>query len=263
LNVGVDTGSGNWVLPPKRLSEIALTLPQSAGNLVALEAQAIDITGKAPVSAKKKFTIHINEASASKDWSTSKVETQEIRVPQSSSGLPIQSAALGIFNTQTVPTTSPGKDTNLAAAVTKSDEKVKTQTAGFQTGIQVTTPAQSEKLATSVSQPQPQDTPTQGKTIVVSRPEIEDLIREGNKRMREGDIVQARAFYQQAYSLGDAEAALAMGRSFDPIYFERIPKKNAEPDPAQAFEWYKLAMDGGVTQTAKIRIDNLKQYLSR
>ena len=33
------------------------------------------------------------------------------------------------------------------------------------------------------------------------RPEVEDLIREGNKRMREGDILEARQFYQKAVAL--------------------------------------------------------------
>ncbi|MBI4725310.1 MAG: hypothetical protein HY765_10115 [Rhodomicrobium sp.] len=95
-----------------------------------------------------------------------------------------------------------------------------------------------------------------------SRPEVEDLIREGNKRMRDGDIVEARLLYQKAVALGDPEAALAMGRSYDPIYFARIDKKNAEPDAAKAFDWYRRAMDAGASQTAMIRIENLKHFLN-
>ena len=91
---------------------------------------------------------------------------------------------------------------------------------------------------------------------------MEDLIREGNKRMREGDIVEARQFYQRAVAYGDSEAALAMGRSFDPIYFARIEKKNADPDAAKAFDWYKRAMDAGASQTAMVRIENLKHFLN-
>ena len=81
--------------------------------------------------------------------------------------------------------------------------------------------------------------------------------------MREGDILEARQLYQKAVALGDPEAALAMGRSFDPIYFARIDKKNAEPDAAKAFDWYRKAMDGGANQTAKVRIDNLKHFLNQ
>jgi hypothetical protein len=98
------------------------------------------------------------------------------------------------------------------------------------------------------------------------RPETEDLIREGNKRMREGDILEARQFYQKALALGDAAgdavAALAMGRSYDPIYFARIDKKNAEPDAAKAFDWYRKARDAGAAQTALVMIENLKHFLN-
>ncbi len=97
----------------------------------------------------------------------------------------------------------------------------------------------------------------------VPTPEVEDLIREGNKRMREGDILGARQSYQQAVASGDAAAALVMGRSYDPIYFARIAGRNAEPEPAKAFEWYRRAMDAGAVQTAMVRIDDLKGFLGK
>jgi TPR repeat protein len=97
----------------------------------------------------------------------------------------------------------------------------------------------------------------------VATPNREDLIREGNKRMREGDILGARQSYNKAVASGDAAAALVMGRSYDPIYFARIAKRNAEPDPAQAFAWYRRAMDAGAVQTAMVRIGDLKDFLGK
>lgn len=88
------------------------------------------------------------------------------------------------------------------------------------------------------------------------------LIRDGNKKMREGDIASARRLYEQATVSGNAEAALAMGRSYDPTYFEKLNVKTGKPDPATAFEWYKKALDGGLV-TAKVKIDALKQWLQR
>jgi hypothetical protein len=88
------------------------------------------------------------------------------------------------------------------------------------------------------------------------------LIRDGNKKMREGDIAAARRLYEQAAASGNAEAALAMGRSYDPTYFEKLNVKTGKPDPATAFEWYKKALDGGLV-TAKVKIDALKQWLQR
>jgi hypothetical protein len=88
------------------------------------------------------------------------------------------------------------------------------------------------------------------------------LIRDGNKKMREGDIAGARRLYEQAAQSGNAEAALAMGRSYDPTYFEKLTVKTGKPDPATAFEWYKRALDGGLV-TAKVKIDALKQWLQK
>ena len=88
------------------------------------------------------------------------------------------------------------------------------------------------------------------------------LIRDGNRLMRDGDIASARRLYEQAAANGNAEAALAMGRSFDPSYFEKLPVKTGKPDPATAFEWYKKALEGGLV-TARVKIDALKQWLQR
>jgi hypothetical protein len=88
------------------------------------------------------------------------------------------------------------------------------------------------------------------------------LIRDGNRLMRDGDIASARRLYEQAAANGNAEAALAMGRSFDPSYFEKLPVKTGKPDPATAFEWYKRALEGGLV-TARVKIDALKQWLQR
>jgi hypothetical protein len=96
-----------------------------------------------------------------------------------------------------------------------------------------------------------------------SRPEVEGLIREGNKLMREGDILGARQSYLKAFASGDAAAALVMGRSYDPIYFAKLVKGNDGPDPAKAFEWYRRAKDAGAVQTATVRIEDLKQFMSK
>ncbi len=97
----------------------------------------------------------------------------------------------------------------------------------------------------------------------VPAPQVEALIRKGNKLMRDGDILGARQAYEQASATGDAEAALVMGRSYDPIYFTRIAGGNAEPDPAKAFEWYRRAQEAGAAQTAMVRIEDLKRFMSK
>ncbi len=102
------------------------------------------------------------------------------------------------------------------------------------------------------------------KARYVPRPEVEAAIRKGNKLMRQGDIVGAREAYQEALAFGDAAAAaLVMGRSYDPIYFARIVERNAGPEPGKAFEWYRQAMDAGAVQTAMVRIEDLRRFMSK
>jgi hypothetical protein len=94
-------------------------------------------------------------------------------------------------------------------------------------------------------------------------PEVEALIREGNKRMREGNILGARRSYQDALAFGDVAAALVMGRSYDPIYFAKIVEPNAGPEPDKALEWYQRALVAGALQTAKVRIADLKHFMNK
>jgi hypothetical protein len=244
LNSGVDAGDGNWLLPLRRLSGLTINLPPDAPAIVPLEVQLVDSNVRTPLSGKKKFAIRsvVMEANAAGSTRTT-------------------AAPVTAFSTQTMPSSTVTPMPNAVPPQPPQPQtSFKTQTvpaveASLSTQQSAVAPA---SLATA-SIPKPADARPRNP---VQQAEIEDLIREGNKRMREGDIVEARQFYQRAVDMGDAEAALAMGRSYDPIYFARIDKKNAEPDAAKAFDWYRKAMDNGATQTAKVRIENLKHFLN-
>jgi hypothetical protein len=225
LNAGVDTGGGNWLLPPRRLAGLTINLPAGAPESVPVQVQLLDSNARTPLSAKAEFVIRARPANLG-------------------GGTQIASATAA-----PAPRPAPSPPTTSPVSVPPT--------------IQTAPP----RIVTAP--PSPAFPPVQEQPVLRRanpRPEVEDLIREGNKRMREGDIVEARQFYQKAVALGDTagdpEAALAMGRSYDPIYFARIDKKNAEPDAAKAFEWYRKARDAGAAQTAMVRIENLKHFLN-
>ncbi|MGA7326374.1 MAG: hypothetical protein WBX25_18290 [Rhodomicrobium sp.] len=256
LSAGVDAGEGNWLLPPRRLNGLTLTLPSGAPDMIPLEAQLLDSSGKLPVSAKAQFTVRITKSSADLPSSAS---TNLNSTPNAdSAGIAVNPATRSAtpFNTQIASQPSPSQV--LPSTQSLVTEAFRAQTIPTATQQQ---PAVAPFQASIVPSPvQGSQERTAHRTV--SRPEVDDLVREGNKRMREGDIIEARQLYQKAVGLGDPEAALAMGRSYDPIYFARIEKKNAEPDPAKAFDWYRKAMDGGASQTAMVRIENLKHFLN-
>jgi hypothetical protein len=255
LSAGVDAGSGNWLLPPRRLNGLTLSLPMGTPDTVALEVQLLDSNARTPLSAKSQFVVR-TKAAATPSAAVAQSPILEGAI-MAQTGRPIQTAApVFALNTQTVPEPPAPLASVRAAPVPAPEANFRTQTviasppapaaAPFQAAL-VPAPAASQDSAIRRTGP---------------RPEVEDLIREGNKRMREGDILEARQFYQKAVVFGDPEAALAMGRSYDPIYFARIDKKNAEPDAAKAFDWYRRAMDAGAAQTAMVRIENLKHFLN-
>lgn len=268
LNAGVDAGGGNWLLSPRRLNGLTITLPAGSPESVPLEVQLLDSNGRTPLSEKKRFAIRVNPAGETPIGAQSANQGPQLNAVIAPQPPKAEQAAIAqpSFNTRTLPAAPP-------PPVTAQPQPTETN---FKTQTVVASPPQQQSVLQS--QPAVTATPFQASLAppapppnswqesvnrkLSPQPEIEDLIREGNKRMREGDILEARQLYQRAVSLGDPEAALAMGRSFDPIYFARIDKKNAEPDAAKAFDWYRKAMDGGATQTAKVRIENLKHFLN-
>jgi len=228
-------------------------VPTGTPDKVLMDVQVLDSNVRTPLSDKKQFAIRVNTAKTEPAPSTAvppaaqpqiatlqRTQPQPVAVPEPAKPAP------SFFSTETVPTSA-------SAVTTQAEPSAKPATP---TGV-----AQQSTLTRQAALQAPGTPAEQPK--VASRTEIEDLIRDGNKRMKEGDILEARRLYQKAVGLGDPEAALAMGRSYDPIYFARIDKKNAEADAAKAFDWYRKAMDGGASQTAKVRIENLKHFLNQ
>jgi hypothetical protein len=254
LNAGVDAGGGNWLLPPRRLDGLTINVPAGTPDTALLTVQVLDSNIRTPLSEQAQFSIRVATAKADPAAQTTiqprtQPEIVAVKPPQPEPAFVPEtrkSAKAGptFFSTETVPTSASIEPQAEPQAKPANPGGAAQQTALRQAALQAP--------GTSTDQPK-----------VAPKTEIEDLIREGNKRMREGDILEARQLYQKAVGLGDPEAALAMGRSYDPIYFARIDKKNAEPDAAKAFDWYRKAMDGGANQTAKVRIDNLKHFLNQ
>lgn len=249
LSAGVEAEAGNWLVAPWRLAGLAISLPSGSPNVISLEAQILDSNTRAPLSQKGAFSVRLASAAPDAGQTAPAIAPRQPSQPNPSAG----------FSPQTTVATQPAADAAPAASQPTVNASFKTQT------VAAAPPQKAAVVAPVITAPAIQAAPPAQASLprrTAPRPEVEDLIREGNKRMREGDILEARQFYQKAVAFGDPEAALAMGRSYDPIYFARIEKKNAEPDAAKAFEWYKRAMDSGASQTAMVRIENLKHFLN-
>ena len=75
--------------------------------------------------------------------------------------------------------------------------------------------------------------------------EIAALVKRGRDFVTNGDLISARLLLRRAAEAGSAEAALALGETFDPLVFQRLHVIGIEPDAASAQKWYQRAAELG------------------
>ena len=77
--------------------------------------------------------------------------------------------------------------------------------------------------------------------------------------MDNGDIASARLFFQRAADEGLADAALAMGATFDPGELTKLKAHGLRADAGEARRWYERAAELGSGEA----IDRLKRLGAR
>jgi hypothetical protein len=74
------------------------------------------------------------------------------------------------------------------------------------------------------------------------------VIQRGDAMIRLGDISAARLLYQRAATAGSGEAAIAMGRTYDPAFLAATRAQGIQGDRALAATWYRRAIALGVAE---------------
>ncbi|MFZ0720443.1 MAG: hypothetical protein WAM99_06165 [Xanthobacteraceae bacterium] len=88
--------------------------------------------------------------------------------------------------------------------------------------------------------------------------EIADLVKRAQGFINAGDFSAARLLLRRAAEAGSAEAALALGATFDPDFLRKSRAVGIDPDVARARQWYQKAVDLGSPVAAK-QLDSLPQ----
>ena len=88
--------------------------------------------------------------------------------------------------------------------------------------------------------------------------EIAMLIKRGNNLLKDGDFAAARLLFERGANAGSAEAALALGSTYDPLVIKRLGAIMVRPDVENARKWYQTAADRG-SADAKLQLANLPQ----
>jgi len=93
------------------------------------------------------------------------------------------------------------------------------------------------------------------------RPDAERLsrlVKRGLELLKDGDIAAARLALRPAADAGDAQAALMLGATFDPLVLAELRVFGLAGDPTAARAWYQKAMELGSAEAAR-RIERLAQ----
>src|SRR5262249_38853325 len=97
---------------------------------------------------------------------------------------------------------------------------------------------------TAAAQPIPAPLEAESKS---SAADSTSLMRNGDKLLGIGDFTAARAFFTRARELGNREASLRLGQTYDPVVFSERNVQGLKPDPQKALEYYLEARTAGIT----------------
>jgi hypothetical protein len=86
--------------------------------------------------------------------------------------------------------------------------------------------------------------------------EIKLLMKQGKQFIAAGDVVTARLPFQRAAEAGDADAAVALGATYDPTVLAKLGAVGISADVAKARSWYQKAEKFGSPE-ARWRLDSI------
>ncbi len=81
--------------------------------------------------------------------------------------------------------------------------------------------------------------------VGLTKDEISSLLKRGQNFLNEGDFATARLLFERAADAGSADAALALGSTYDPSVIKQLGAVSVSPDPDRALKWYATAADRG------------------
>jgi hypothetical protein len=117
-------------------------------------------------------------------------------------------------------------------------------------------PKKESRLTPAVTPPRPDQPKPAAPAIQLEPDELATLMRRGEDFLKNGDIASARLILRRAANAGHAQAALALGVTFDPRFLAEQGVLGFTPDLAQARAWYERAAELGSTEAAR-RLERL------
>jgi hypothetical protein len=98
-----------------------------------------------------------------------------------------------------------------------------------------------DSIAVHSPPPTPAPAAADSTTPAVDADEVAVLLNRGKAFLNDGDVVSARLALRRAAEAGSAEAALALGASYDPLVIKQTGAVGVQGDAEQARQWYQKA----------------------
>ena len=119
-------------------------------------------------------------------------------------------------------------------------------------------PKKESRLAPAAAPPPRPDQPRPAAPAIqlIDPDELATLMKRGEDFLKNGDIASARLILRRAASAGHAQAALALGVTFDPRFLAEQGVLGFAPDVTQARAWYERAAELGSSEAAR-RLERL------
>lgn len=250
LSNGSDLGNGEWLLREQDLEHLTMALAPGFSGQITLLAEVIDDATHIQAAPSQKVAVNVSPekmvvqpAAATPDNPPHSFAEQPDPAPT------LETAeATPEGPTQIVPQNSPFSELQVQVPTPGIAPEPESKVAALTPAVQNDAPQVEETLA-----PAP---------AVTSITNDGGLIAKGDELMNNGDIFAARLFYERALKKGDARAATALGKSYDPVIYQQLKVHGVIPDPNIAIEWYRKGAEGGDT-TATARLQALSDWLKQ
>ena len=104
--------------------------------------------------------------------------------------------------------------------------------------------------AAPISVPQSANRAPNDPAVQLDSDEMTRLIKRGKDFLAQGNFASARLLFKRAADAGSAEAALALGSTYDPSVIKQLGAVSITPDIDAALKWYGTAADHGSVEAA-------------
>ena len=205
------------------------------------EAMPISQPQLPPAASDQVGTVHGGPQPLQSQGASAQIEAVPDTPPSPAPEAPrVQAGAAAVFE----PQSPPSRAANAQAGIVPHGPGSPSQVASAQVG------------EAAVSGPQPPRLKGGTTATPLSADEIAARIGRSSDFLKNGDFAAARLLLRRAAESGSADAALMLGKTFDPLYLNELGAVGIQPDIEQCRLWYEKAAELGSAAAAQ-RLANL------